>query len=129
MRYNPTKPKNYVDELKYYADSEEMENLFAQFVPTDLKNQYQVIARKECDQEYGRGGYREEITSFFLTKNCQVLILSICYDSWDTTSDDSTDYVRSNECRTYLLYDDPVAMLIFNALRAHIQLLRQEDKS
>ena len=115
MRCHATKPDTYIDELNLSIGQTEMKKLLVKFAPANVRNQYEVSSEHEGEHEYGHGGYGEQAVR--LLKGDQLLVLSISYTSWDTTSDDFVDYTHLRKDMTYLLGQDPVAQKIFDSLR------------
>lgn len=111
--YN-TKVETYIDKIKTYVDSATLKTLRDQHASGD---NYQVSNAEHFHHEWGRGGHRE-LTTKFLTGDHQLLILSVCNYHWYTDSDDSADYADGKTTLTYLIKNDPVAVLIFNQIRA-----------
>ena len=116
MRYFATKPENFLDKVEIFVEPTNLEKICDQQIPAGL---YRVLIKTEEDHEWGHGGFRE-ITAQLL-KGDRLIILAINYNSWDTTSDDSTDYASLKVRRTYLLQDDPVAKQIFDAACTQVQ--------
>lgn len=123
----PTKPEHYIERIEGLITKDQLEHLLSQVDPEKMSaGPYRVTEINEHNHEWGHGGYRKDTTQ--LLKGDQSLILSIYYDSWSTTSDDSTDYAGPQTKHTHLLQEDPVARQIFDLLRTQLQKAQPNTK-
>ena len=79
---------------------------------------YQIATKEDYEHRYGDGGHTLHQSELVRVNQSKTTVLeSKYYVSWDTTSDDSTDYGSEKEQFTALYEKDPLAKEVFKRLK------------
>ena len=110
-------PEHFIDKVEEFISVDELRELLERLSDqSDENSNYQVEEDKDGFHEFGRGGWVHKFT--LLKKGNKTVLVSLRDTSYDTYRDDSEDYPMSEERKTYLIEEDPVARQIFKFIKS-----------